>query len=677
MKTTIHGFVYSLILVVVASNASAQDLDTTNPIFDSQKVHALINSGEEGQTKTILDAYGAGAKNNVLLKHVFAAVDTNSAKSLESADALGQSGSSALFGTAGIDALGTLIADRFREELTLSFLNAFRERLKKDVYLGNLFANAKRVLLYDDPFNYNSWLPSFRRALDMDLRNLPDNIPSLLEAIKSEHDAMLTDKQMLVLNVTLAAYKPLVDVAESPHENYEHIKTLLTNLAGVDNINDHTKASLKWSRIILTECGNESQTNWASANDFKALLKMNIARTFLGLLVEKYKTEFKGIQLSNGKDLYTFLHSDPSESEWSVYVDYVKQVANNVGELKKTISGLESKKAREGSLSYNDMIPVIHQSLGLLNELADSSTWASMKIPISDSVSFEEISSILRSVNHYVGIATSVHQSIEDRDYAQLLPDLLVVLQDVFGDATLENSKFLQDVLKYGNLAVNIVSAETPEELSSALENSILPAQSYRLKRNSHFSITINSYAGGFWGEQRLRNREADEQFSSIAAFTAPVGIGLNWGLFRSSSPTKLSRYPAKVKFDTLGKRSKVNYFSGWSASLFFSAVDIGAVTVFRLNNAETPIENVQWADVLAPGAHVIIGLGNTPLSLGFGAQYGPALKKVQATDKNGTTSIVNSSAWRFGASLTVDIPLYQLYVRQDKTKAEKKKKKQ
>jgi len=204
------------------------------------------------------------------------------------------------------------------------------------------------------------------------------------------------------------------------------------------------------------------------------------------------------------------------------------------------------------------------------------------------------------------------------------------------------------------------------EEMATVIEAAALPVQSYRLKRNSRFSISLNSYAGVFFASEQLNNSNAKNKTSGLIGVTAPVGIGFNWGL-TTKDENDYSKYPSKTTVKKGGgKIEKSSYYKGHSLSLFTSLVDVGALATFRLNDDQTPVDELEWQNVLAPGAHIIWGIGKTPLSLGVGAQYGPELRKVTAKEGVATTTI-NSRGWRFGVSFIVDIPLLQLYRKTDK----------
>lgn len=127
---------------------------------------------------------------------------------------------------------------------------------------------------------------------------------------------------------------------------------------------------------------------------------------------------------------------------------------------------------------------------------------------------------------------------------------------------------------------------------------------------------------------------------------SAPIGLSVSYGL---------NKGPGK----NIG-----------SVSLFASMFDLGAIVDYRLkkdsvvNGNGTETEKIskdykiELGQIFSPGAYVVYGFfGNIPLSLGFGAQYGPGLSKIETSGN----TVINNPSWRWNAFLSVDIPFFTL----------------
>ena len=112
------------------------------------------------------------------------------------------------------------------------------------------------------------------------------------------------------------------------------------------------------------------------------------------------------------------------------------------------------------------------------------------------------------------------------------------------------------------------------------------------------------------------------------------MGIGLNFGIPKNSS----------------------------SISLYTQLVDVGAIFAYRFSDQTERIPEIKFENIIAPGFYAIYGFGNNiPVSAGIGAQLGPNLRKI---DPSAGLSVDETSAWRFGFILSVDIPITHFYTK-------------
>lgn len=661
-----------LLLTVMSTNAQ----DESTELYPLSDAIMLQNFLAQSQT----DKYVAGLKNYgdlsdlkdngfIKLDDAMIALVGEKGEIMDS-----QSGAGAILGGPAIEAIGIVIADRFREELTISFLNNFREKLRKEQYLGEIFPNAKRILLYDDPFKHKAWLTSFRGALKKDLDAIPENIPSLLE--KLAEDSRLDQKQQKTIKIFLAAYEPGLTLAQNPEKSYAASTTLLANVIKllqdatvVENVSNEVVAGLSFSNMILKEFGDDTGSDWVSSQKLNELASFEVSRLMLGLTIEKNKEKLSKLKIGSNDNLYGWLRDQSKSASDFVTksVTFVKKTSKNIEAVLKEVNSLQQVKAQKGKLTFADFEAVIKKSLETIVYLTDNDLTKEIAGKGND-----KVKNIIEKTKKSAEFAMDINTSIANKEYFMIATTTLEFVEEVIPQDVLDSSKVLQEFLKYSNLAINVVSAEDPKELVDALEASILPAQSYRLKRNSYFSISINSYAGGYFGTEFLTNTDAANQQSYVTGFTAPVGIGVNWGIGRSKNPTKYSTSPTKTVFtkgtDGADTVKYKNYFRGHSISVFVSIIDVGAITSFRLANDETPIEGIEWKNVFAPGARIVWGIGKTPLALSAGVQYGPTLRQITAAS-GVATPVVKSAALRADLSLTVDIPFYHLYTKTEKTK--------
>jgi hypothetical protein len=100
-------------------------------------------------------------------------------------------------------------------------------------------------------------------------------------------------------------------------------------------------------------------------------------------------------------------------------------------------------------------------------------------------------------------------------------------------------------------------------------------------------------------------------------------------------------------------------FFQTGSWSVFLPILDVGAVASWRLGSGGGQIPAITWSNIVAPGLFVVWTKKDTPLSILFGAQYGPELTKISAS--GGTT--LEKATLQFPAiEFTFDIPIFSLY---------------
>lgn len=78
-----------------------------------------------------------------------------------------------------VDALGRLIAERFKEELAIAYLTKFRTKVKEN-RLKLLFPSTADFLVNSDIFNFKLFIPTLKDAFQNDLNNLDSNFKKFL-----------------------------------------------------------------------------------------------------------------------------------------------------------------------------------------------------------------------------------------------------------------------------------------------------------------------------------------------------------------------------------------------------------------------------------------------------------------------------------------------------------------
>lgn len=590
-----------------------------------------------------------------------------------------------------LDALAKFAAKQFKEEITIAFLQRFRDTLVSDQYkpLRYLMPRTYYTFLTADVFQYAQFYQSLHENAQTDLFQLPENLGTL---IRSQPEAVNPEVYPVLLG-GLDLYRSV--------ENRQPAALAIESLSSRDYVVDSTVYG-KITQVLgifsrhLHHWEGTSATGWAQSVYLQQVAYDENAFNFwmtLVLLQEKDKLEkikigasnlFQILNQPNGGrfrvDLSNLLSrmaalqtladaaalpKFPIDTayQFQVLTQYalgVFDVVNAGLQLAKDVDAQNAaqylhaeqvlKTAREvvqfaHSLRFGDALSVtleILRSLYLdpffakkqIQQLSLKINKLEQAIP---GVQFDEIYATYQSEKKAVAYFTSnlenfkkqvksIGNSFEEEKALQEISDLEnQALQLLLKQA------LIRLVDKYGNLLVSLANAKNSDELVAVLEKTAAPVQSYRRKRgNPRFSASINMYAGVAAGLETQLDSLGKKTGNpgGVVAFTAPLGVSLDWGV---------------GKYQSLG--------------VFFPLIDVGAITAFRLQDNVSSLPELAWKNVFAPGLYLTWGIGRTPLTLSAGGQYGPALRKV--TKQNTTLDAAN---FRVGMTLTVDIPLFFMH---------------
>jgi len=324
-------------------------------------------------------------------------------------------------------------------------------------------------------------------------------------------------------------------------------------------------------------------------------------------------------------------------------LSWVKSTIQAYNDLSASYNNFSSLlKAGGTKLSGSQVTEYINSIAAIVNSVADF-PFKDLGIdsPFPDSTTLDAITAQVKALGGIAG-------TIIDKNYGLALTYTISFLGDDLKEPAAGILK------KYGNFTVSIAKSATKAEMLQALESAALPVGSYRIKRNAYKNISLNAYGGLAAGIQHYSSDVPDgvKKTNGLLGFTAPIGIAYNWGFvyYTDSSDDKVKVF------------HKGN-LKGASNTIFFSIVDVGAITSFRLTNDTTKaLPEIKWENVIAPGVFYIYGFKNSPVSLGGGIQYGPQLRNIKDN-----SAIILPSAWNYRLFIAIDIPVLNFYTRTDK----------
>lgn len=566
-----------------------------------------------------------------------------------------------------VDAMSKFIAKRFKEELATTFLERLRDRLNdKKLGLGLLFPSTRAFLGSFEIYDFKVFLPNLKTAFREDLNNYDLNLIAYLEKKKEELEespeqptpppypqpapaagifvdgggagpVLITDnddsgpgsaansdesgesaieKKRKLLNFAIFSLNLVHSIREG--ENPVVIITKLNESDYLKDIEGKYANPIRLLALITRNVENKEGDGFLEPAEFKVFLKTssnNLRELFIGLIYAREIDEMKKIEFGDKKLIDILKESAPKFSEIN---GFIYKITVKIQEIEAQVKLLKGKE-KVGFEEYNAYLDIVYDLVELGFDIKEFAGYGR-----NDEV-----------VITYLGYARDLLQiakNINDKMYDIAFVNTLAFLEKIFGAG-----KIPADFVKYVNFAINMINAENADEMEKILEATAMPVGGYRMIRSSPFSVSLTTYPGVFGSRETLTTSEqiVGEKDEWNVSFAAPIGLA--FGLGRGS-------------FDKPGP----------SWTFFFPVIDIGAAVSWRLGGEDKGIPDISWKNIFAPGAFIIYGVKNSPFSIGAGVQYGPQLREIKGPDE----AVIESSAFRVGVLIAVEIPILNFYAK-------------
>lgn len=518
-----------------------------------------------------------------------------------------------------IDALGTLIAERFKADLTTIYLYKFKDKLEKNTFYNNikiLFPATTKLIDQDDIFTYFSLGNQWKTAFQGDLDALPDNLLKYLEAIAAAHPEWIKKSLLPYLELTvdvvvrlLYGYQPVeiltaLDIDFSSKKNDPDYRLVYAAIHSLDLFQKNLQ------RVEQPQGGADNQTisvTWIGFSEFETLLvKPQGLEYFLALIYLQDKEFFAGSEL--GKLMLD------SRSFLEHYLNPCLDILNRIKMLEEKPTG-----AKGDYLAYMQLTVDLFKDAYRLVAPAEKETPETFEI---------------------IQAALDIFQSIYRKDYYGVIADGLFILNKIAEDKP-KVAGALEALQPFAVFIEGLASAQDANQMKSVISAVILPSGSFMTNRTAKFSVSISAHPGVFVGAESLAPQDdplapGQRRWGSVLGFTAPLGVEFCFGGSGKSGGTSL----------------------GIMASL----IDLGAVVSYRIPQKQDAYDGLPDAislkQVFSPGLALHIGFKNSPLTLGMGWQYTPELRKI---DKQQNLEL-EANAHRIFLRLTWAIPFIHIY---------------
>ncbi len=545
------------------------------------------------------------------------------------------------------DGLAIFLAKRTKEELNATFFEGLRKKMNEHPTYRELFP-ATFDLIYvigEEIYNYNAYIESLREVFQKDLKVLPHN----LRQYAIDNQFVKKHEYQLVMEDLLATAQMIFD-GQASHRFMDYwagAAAIQDSLRWQDISNEKTRKavqdvamSMKLLRLFTNSISFKEGggTTWVAPETVSTEMRdISHVYLYLGLLWQ----QGEGLRFSNGTDFRTALGKLAKMNQAPI------SLRNTIVQLTQT--GRQLEQALSELISNGNLVDAVlneeyRSFAGHLFDLLEHARNLRTQIVLPDwkvengkptsqpkpDAQAAETDTLERKLFTVVEQLFDLEFNVKQEHYTLAVANLTRILTELLNK---DDFGFKKDFMRHANFMATVAEAQNSQEVAAAIQLFALPPGSSRMKKQSKWSISLNSYGGLAYGRENDFNDEVDNAIENKTVFapSAPLGIDLNKGLNNAGS-----------------------------LSLYAQLIDVGAIFAYRFSDETSQIPELKLQNIVAPGGYLIYGFGNNiPVSFGVGAQLGPNLRKI---DPRAGLSVDKTSAWRMGVILSVDIPITHFY---------------
>ena len=510
-------------------------------------------------------------------------------------------------------AAAAFIAERFKQEINIAFLEKFNTELD-ETPIGLMMPETRRMLDINRLTHAPSLSVSLRTSFESDAQNLLGNlVVALRDSVKGFRNLLPDKRSDDRLQYLSGMLEMLQDLRKG--DNFQQVLASAARLHG-DTARYTFDNHISFVNLLSNNLKSSEFEN--AYLDIQNFQNTDQIKYFFALLYHQDEPLFERLGLV----------SDSLRTSFKSYIPRMSQVIVTFNRLNKIMDAYENRNTSDKKFSVSDYSNYIGSLIDII-ELTNSFSNR------PDAVVATKILPVARRT-------VETYQALEQKEYGSVLNNTVFLLQQ-FAPDTVGASKEVQAKRQrydrllsrysfYVSFMCDFLAAKSEAQLKNVISNYALPAQSYVAKRQSKGYLSINAYAGFFGGQEWIDDPHLTEKWKTNLAFSAPIGI----------------EYSRRTRDSA-------------SISLFASVVDLGAVVSFRLNDNQTnDLPDLKFENILAPGLGLYYGFRKIPLSMGLNVQLSPRLRKFTATN----ATLAPNVAYRVGFSALIDIPIFQLYAR-------------
>jgi len=317
-----------------------------------------------------------------------------------------------------------------------------------------------------------------------------------------------------------------------------------------------------------------------------------------------------------------------AQDQYAKYRPRIERIARAMVILEAKVEAIKKTEPTVTNLTDLDLAfqELIDSGFGLFDELADQAG------------QFDTVMTLSRELLGLVGDFQTANYMAAGQRAIRLIAEVETGL----------GVKIPAKLKRFLAFTMDLASAKSSEDVSKAIEAVAAPIGGWKGKQE-YLSVSVTGMVGGLGGYELPRTGEL-----TMSPARTPGG-GLAAGLFA----------PVGIDFAAPLCRHVE------SVGLFLSVIDVGQLTWARLGNVSDHASDIKadptpvtdFGQVLSPGAYLHASIGHSPLVIGGGISYAPALRKYTlGTGAASMPEVEQLSTIRLGVFVAVDVTILPLW---------------
>lgn len=530
------------------------------------------------------------------------------------------------------DGLARFLIKRGKEELGVAFFSRMKIVLNKNPECATLFPTTTAFLNSIEAYRYAELMQSLRDAFDKDLDNLVINLNQVMNLPKYK----LLMETIPEIRLAIRSSVIVSQLTQSGTNVYP--TTIIHELAAMNEsygMDPNLGNAFKMADVISSNLQFEyNKRLWITINEVNKMVQDEVSlRLFLGLIYEQVKNisfTCNGTTISVQKYMKDNVNNPYALA--NIFENFI-WLANDIDADVATFKKKEDVTAEEYNAYLAKAVNITEYGFkvaGMILPCISETPYIVMSqnaIGLYKNIRTKNYSSAIMNTYRILDMSLNKSTALAKEKAARLKAEGRAIsdsLQKLCNTPpSLKTKHAVETVLKYGNFMASVLKAQSPEEVSEAIEAAALPVGSYSIKQKSKLNLSANAYVGYCW--------DFNHSGLYMRGVYAPVGFTLS---------TAISK-----KF-------------GGAVGLFGSLIDVGGIVAYRLENGSTDNlkQEIRLESIFSPSVQLMIGIPKLPLAICAGWRMTP---KLFYKDNTGFTAVLPQHVFNMG--ILVDIPLFNI----------------